>query len=378
MEQINVICEPLSSGVSVQFELIKLIVKSLEGKFKIVLISPYIPNYTIQKLIKSTGSQVISLSSDRLLLKNVYRLTENNEAVLWAFSWLFEAFFKSNSSNFHYRCKGLSPNPTLNLAYTVPVKSLIYWNQATPPLVTLQMMKSNFLAKPIARFLGPLIEILDRKLRQRHRELSQIVIHNSNYLSELYRGDALSSGIVIHTPKEFIPYKYKEEKRSKDYVLAYIGKEIEIDVLLKIANQGVKIVSFGSKIPYGTPINKLKEKLGFMGYVDDRKLEGLYRNALFTAFPFTEEPFGWVPLESMYQGTPVLSYNKQGPSETIIDGVTGWLVGNKEEFTKKAIELWNSKELGISHEKCVYRAMSYSLESTKEKLLSVLNNAGSG
>ena len=64
----------------------------------------------------------------------------------------------------------------------------------------------------------------------------------------------------------------------------------------------------------------------------------------------------------MHFGTPVLSYKRQGPSETVVDKKTGWLVETKEQFVEKAMELWRMKETMISAEECIKRADFFSLE----------------
>lgn len=40
---------------------------------------------------------------------------------------------------------------------------------------------------------------------------------------------------------------------------------------------------------------------------------------------FLGEHFGIVPLEAMYLGSPVIAVNDGGPTETVVDGVTGYL-----------------------------------------------------
>lgn len=47
------------------------------------------------------------------------------------------------------------------------------------------------------------------------------------------------------------------------------------------------------------------------------------------------EHFGIVPLEAMLAGTPVLAANEGGPTETVVEGETGWLrnVAAVEEWT---------------------------------------------
>ncbi|MGC8566035.1 MAG: glycosyltransferase, partial [Thermoplasmata archaeon] len=99
----------------------------------------------------------------------------------------------------------------------------------------------------------------------------------------------------------------------------------------------------------------------------------LYSEALFTAFPFIEEPFGYVPIESMACGTPVLSYNKQGPGETIINGKTGWLVSSVREFVELGRKIWNDGHK-ISREDCIERAKEFSTEKSVEKLLALLKD----
>ena len=80
----------------------------------------------------------------------------------------------------------------------------------------------------------------------------------------------------------------------------------------------------------------------FRGRVTTRELVDLYSNATFTVFPFTHEPFGYIPVESMACGTPVVTYDAQGPRECVVDSRTGWLVSNDEEIVRKSVELWRN------------------------------------
>ena len=219
------------------------------------------------------------------------------------------------------------------------------------------------------------LNAIDRRIERSHFAQAEEFVNNSAYLKNLYRSMGHPSDIVLHVPREFSPIMPQENPPARDYVLVYIGKEVEVDTILELASSGIRVVSFGAKIPFGTSISELKKKVEFLGFVDDSRLSHLYYNALFTAFPFTEEPFGWVPLESMHFGTPVLSYKRQGPSETIIDNKTGWLVETKEQFIEKAMLLWKMKETMISPDECIKRADFFSLEKTAEKLNDILDGA---
>jgi glycosyltransferase involved in cell wall biosynthesis len=147
----------------------------------------------------------------------------------------------------------------------------------------------------------------------------------------------------------------------RNYVLAYLGKETELETLSRCLEHGIRIVGFGSKIPSSmVKVSNGGGEFDFRGKVSDEELTRLYTNALFTALPVTDEPFGEVPLESMACGTPVLTYGRQGQLESIIDGRTGWLVANSDEFVSRATDLWERKSTGIASQACLTQAARFS------------------
>jgi glycosyltransferase involved in cell wall biosynthesis len=83
------------------------------------------------------------------------------------------------------------------------------------------------------------------------------------------------------------------------------------------------------------------------GFVTNKELVDLYRSATATVFPHYQEPFGMVPVESMACGTPVLTYDCQGPGETVEDGLTGWTVETQAQLLEKAHQVLRE---GISAE----------------------------
>jgi glycosyltransferase involved in cell wall biosynthesis len=64
----------------------------------------------------------------------------------------------------------------------------------------------------------------------------------------------------------------------------------------------------------------------FLGRQSDEAIRDLYRQAAVTLLP-GEEDFGIVPLEAQACGRPVVALGRGGATETIVDGVTGFLVG---------------------------------------------------
>ncbi|MFP3288078.1 MAG: glycosyltransferase, partial [Acidilobus sp.] len=108
------------------------------------------------------------------------------------------------------------------------------------------------------------------------------------------------------------------------------------------------------------------------GRVSDEELVELYSNALFTLFPFTHEPFGYVPVESMACGTPVLTYAAQGPGETVVDGVTGWLAKDEGSLVNVAVRIWNEGYPGSMRARSRERAEQFDVKVIADKWLDVL------
>ena len=86
-------------------------------------------------------------------------------------------------------------------------------------------------------------------------------------------------------------------------------------------------------------LETLAERLGLRGQVtflkslsEPERIELLARCRC-VAHTFEREHFGYVPVEAMAAGRPVVAVNAGGPAETVIDGVTGYLCPpTKEAF----------------------------------------------
>ena len=61
------------------------------------------------------------------------------------------------------------------------------------------------------------------------------------------------------------------------------------------------------------------------------EIERLYDRCYALVFPSLSEPWGMVPVEAMAYGKPVLAVNRAGPTETVLDGVTGFLLEPRPE-----------------------------------------------
>lgn len=86
--------------------------------------------------------------------------------------------------------------------------------------------------------------------------------------------------------------------------------------------------------------------------------------AIATVFIAQNEDFGMVALESMACGVPVIGVNEGGIKETVLDGVTGILIGgeaNKEELIA-AVQKMDRKASLKMKEGCLKHAEKFSLK----------------
>jgi hypothetical protein len=149
-------------------------------------------------------------------------------------------------------------------------------------------------------------------------------------------------------------------------VLGYLGKETDSSALRFLMESGLPLKLFGSKsagFVRKLTQGRLPPNVQVLGRVSSEELQDLYTNALFMAFPFTDEPFGLVPLESMACGTPVLTYNTQGPAETVLHGRTGWLVNTPEDLLREALRLFTEGYPAWIPNACLLRVRRYSVDN---------------
>ena len=375
-QKLLVVLDPIPQGFSVQFDLLMSFSKKLSKNKEIFVYSNYIAKNK-ELILTSIGIHIIPPTQSwfSFLIKK-YLYDKLNESLLWGVNWFLDVLNLKLGKNANVVFDH-SFDLSINLSSTIMCKSDLMWIQG-PPFVEVveSMSQSNILAKIIFKLFRRPLANGSRLLTLSMTKLSKQVAANSNFIASRYAGYPFSIDYVIHTNKEFTLFEPKKKKDKEKYVLTYIGKETDVDTLIKMSELKIKIIAFGAKVPPGFNLSKLEGKIKFLGRVSETELITLYSNALFVAFPFTNEPYGWVPIESMRCGTPVLSYAREGPSETIINGVTGWLVNNQDEFLKKAKMIWEQGSTNLDPNFCVARGKEFSIEQTISDLLSILEYNG--
>ena len=330
------------------------------------IVSPLMSKDVVEHL-RAGGIEPLSLGA-RFATKRM------GPSVIWFEAWAREAFLRLNSKRV-----GAELPVTINFSQVFSVPSTVWYLQG-PASLALRDMKKELSAR--FRFFydlfRPVIDYVDEVLVSQMGRRSQIVIANSVFCASMYSQFGVKASEVIYPAVDCAMFRPSTSKPSSEYVLAYIGKETRFSVLRSIVDKGVKVKAFGSKIPFFiSSVHKdltKRPNIEMLGRVSTDELVELYSNALFTLVPFSHEPFGYVPLESMACGTPPLTYGMQGPGEYVTDEYTGWLAHTDDEIVTKAVQLWKEGyDLGL-RKNCLEAASKLDKSIYLSKFLKVLDN----
>ncbi|PVX26113.1 MAG: hypothetical protein CW691_02420 [Candidatus Bathyarchaeum sp.] len=291
----------------------------------------------------------------------------------------FEAWAKlmlKSKNNFPLNC--FDDNEiVINTSSCIKIKSHFYYAQG-PITRALDDMRFELPRHyKYAYFLvAPVLRCLEKKTLRGHAELSNSVIANSRFCASMYEDLGITVDCVIPPPLECNIFKPAISEPSEDYVLTYFGiynKETKFRVIKQVADKGVKVKAFGYKATGIPEYIARHPNIQFLGTVSNEELVSLYSNALYVLFTFAHEPFGYIPIESMACGTPVLTYNMQGPSESVVDGSTGWLANSDSELVNLAFKIWRDGYPQSIRRNCVKRAMRFDVEKIAEKWVKLVS-----
>ena len=316
---------------------------------------------SVEEGLRQKNMEPINLNA-KLVARNL------GHSLLWLEAWAREAFLKLNSRN-------ISNGPyVLNFSQVISAPSLVWYLQGPPSFALKDVEKEYPVGFRMAyNVLRNVIEYADERMVNRMAKSSQFIIANSKYCAEMYSRFGVKSNGFIYPPIDCQVFHPSTPSPSSNYVLTYFGKETKISVVKRAADSGIKIKAFGAKMKFLDREIVEHPNIEFLGRLSSRELVDAYSNALFTLFPFTHEPFGYVPIESMACGTPALTYNLQGPSEYVIDNCTGWLAKSDGALVNKAMKLWKDGYPSSMRVNCVKEAVKFDKKFYLQKWLKVLD-----
>jgi len=359
-ERIVLICDPLLSEYGPLRPAILLAEGLMEKGLRVAMMSTTVSD-KLQAKLDLMGIETVNLGKKPLLKKN--------ESIAWLEEWAREAAFGLNSHG--------APRPdgvTLNFSNTLNLSAYAWYAQG-PPTTTLDNMR-NQLSIPYRTaylLLSPLFKVFDVSLTRKIADGCTRVVANSEYLRSIYGGFGVRADHVIYPPLNCDQFKPAAASPSRDFALTYFGKETIFGLVKQALDAGVKIKAFGSKLAMVPRWVRQHPNLDCLGRVDDAELVSLYSNALFTFYPFTDEPFGYIPVESLACGTPVMTFNKHGPRETVSDGRTGWLADDDTDLLRLTIRVWKSGYSGDVTKQCRESATRFDFRTIAKEWLALLD-----
>lgn len=162
---------------------------------------------------------------------------------------------------------------------------------------------------------------------------------------------------VDFSPDRFIFLSINRYERKKNITLAISAlgalkvllsenewKKVDLIIAGGYDNRVSENLEYYEELKQEAQQNKVEGKVHFLKSPSDlSKLTLLYRCDCLLYTP-SNEHFGIVPLEAMYSQKPVIAVNSGGPTETVVNGVTGFLCSpSKEEFSRAMDKLIKDK-----------------------------------
>jgi glycosyltransferase involved in cell wall biosynthesis len=142
---------------------------------------------------------------------------------------------------------------------------------------------------------------------------------------------------IIYPPTDtdiFQPRSQKVRNEVTLYLGSHLGdtrRDLAEKIIENVVRFGYLVNVFGNAKMASQIINPRNPSVFYRSNLNDLDLAKMYSRSKLTICPQKWEQFGFVPVESLSCGTPVLAFNSMGFQETI-DEETGWLANNAADF----------------------------------------------
>jgi glycosyltransferase involved in cell wall biosynthesis len=160
-----------------------------------------------------------------------------------------------------------------------------------------------------------------------------------------WQGQTRVNGWIIPKPYILLTNRHSPMKRF-EYALWALKtiRRLAPQVSLVITGQPTE---YTDQLRYLASSMRLEGAVHFVGLVTERDLSRLYKEAAVYVYPSPEEDFGMGIVEAMAAGTPVVAWKNGGPTVTVRDGETGYLIEpyDTDQFAERLLRLATDPEL---------------------------------
>lgn len=304
---------------------------------------------------------------DLKLSGNVFELTKQTKVPGWLMlktSLAFER--KANALGSYQNVIFAGSNAPLAVGYCQPNANKVYYCH-TPPRVVYDL-KQHYL-DIIPTWQRPLLRSLVRYVQPRYeRALSQMdtIFCNSKNVQQRLKKYTGFDSEVVYPPCETERFKWIEQG---DYFVStarlepYKRVDRIVEAFKKMPDRKLIVLSGGSQMERLKQLAAGSDNIQFTGWVSERRMAEIIGGSLATLYMAKDEDFGMSPVESMGAGKPVIAVNEGGLKESVVNGVTGWLLDlATPEHIRQLVSGLSADKLLAMRDDCEARARMFNKE----------------
>ncbi len=332
--------------------------------------------------------------AEKLVLNDIAHFAENNSVTVYTSSydesipklldipindvtivdkWLPHQFGRQTKFNFfvdffyYAYCSNknlIAGEHDISLAYSVPSHyakkdEIAHFWYCQEPIRSLYdtFDETPAMRNTILKHLIPHLRSFMVKIDKERVARCKYIFTNSNYTSNYVREVYTLPSSVIYPGVDIGSYHCADPDGDIILTVSRLIPEKRIDVLIEamsivnVAYPTVSLKVVGSG-PEKSKLIGLSNDLGanveFIEKVDDTTLREFYARCYAVAYVPRREPFGYVPVEAMACGKPVVGINEGGVGETIVHGKTGILTdGSANQVASAVTELLNDRTMAV-------------------------------
>lgn len=238
----------------------------------------------------------------RLSVSKVIYYCHHPDQVLTAPGGFLKSLYRSPLNYFEEVTTGQANKIFVNSIYTSKIFKNTFTGLSINPEILYPSLHTDFFD---SSYIAPLEKTLDMKLPEK----SVILLSINRYERKK------NLGLAIEALAE-LKNKLSKEEFSKTFLIMAGGydKRVEENV-----EHHLELVCLASELG-------ITKNVIFLRSPSDSDKVSLLKHCHLLIYTPPNEHFGIVPLEAMYFEKPVVAHKSGGPMETVVDGVTGFLV----------------------------------------------------
>jgi glycosyltransferase involved in cell wall biosynthesis len=175
----------------------------------------------------------------------------------------------------------------------------------------------------------------------------KVYANSQNVAARMLRFNNIQSEPLYHPPPraellspgeqgDYIFYPSRLEPQKRQDVLIEAARHLKSDAKIVLAGGGRHSAHYQSLI---NGDRKICERVEMRGFVSEAEMLRLYSNALAVCYLPWDEDYGYVSLEAMYAGKPlIVARDGGGATEFVEDGSEGLIVEPTPEDVARAID----------------------------------------